>query len=131
MIRDSYQVQSPILFLVFNRPDVTALVFNEIKKAKPKKLYVAADGARDIKELNKCNIVREIATNIDWDCELITLFREKNLGCKYAVSSAISWFFENEEQGIILEDDCLPSNDFLDFVMKCCHFIKMKPKFVL
>jgi len=53
MIRDSYQVQSPILFLVFNRPDVTALVFNEIKKAKPKKLYVAADGARDIKELNK------------------------------------------------------------------------------
>lgn len=128
MIRDSYQVQSPILFLVFNRPDVTALVFNEIKKAKPKKLYVAADGARDIKELNKCNIVREIATNIDWDCELITLFREKNLGCKYAVSSAISWFFENEEQGIILEDDCLPSNDFFRFCDEMLSFYKDETK---
>lgn len=128
MINDTYLVESPILFLVFNRPDVTALVFNEIKKAKPKKLYVAADGARHDEELNKCNIVREIATNIDWNCELLTLFRDENLGCKYAISSAISWFFENEEQGIILEDDCLPSNDFFRFCDEMLEHYKDETK---
>jgi glycosyltransferase involved in cell wall biosynthesis len=115
MTNDTYLVQSPILFLVFNRPDVTAVVFEEIKKARPRKLYVAADGARNESELDLCRKTREVATKVDWDCEVITLFRDKNLGCKYAVSSAISWFFENEEQGIILEDDCLPSNDFFRF----------------
>ena len=50
--------------------------------------------------------------NIDWECEVKTLFRDENIGCKYAVSGAINWFFENEDQGIILEDDCLPSQSF-------------------
>ena len=112
-----YKVKSPVLFLIFNRPDVTALVFEQIRAVKPSKLYIAADGARDNKENEKelCNETRKITDLIDWDCELKTLFREQNLGCKYAVSSAITWFFENEEEGIILEDDCLPQNDFFVF----------------
>ena len=60
MTKNIYLVQSPILFLVFNRPDVTALVFEEIKKAKPKKIYVAADGARNDVELNNCLKARQI-----------------------------------------------------------------------
>jgi len=112
-----YNVKSPILFLIFNRPDVTALVFEQIRKVKPSKLYVAADGARKNKEKEAelCQETRAILNQVDWDCEIKTLFREENLGCKYAVSSAISWFFDNEEEGIILEDDCLPQNDFFFF----------------
>ena len=117
MKNQQYRVKSPVLFLIFNRPDVTALVFNQIKKAMPSRLYIAADGARKGKtgEIEQCDETRKIVANIDWDCEVKTLFREENLGCKYAVSSGISWFFENEEEGIILEDDCLPNQDFFFF----------------
>jgi hypothetical protein len=108
---------TPILFLVFNRPDTTAEVFKEIRKVRPSRLYVAADGARKDKfgEAEKIAKVREIATAVDWPCELFTLFRDKNVGCKYAVSGAISWFFAEEEAGVIIEDDCLPSQDFFWF----------------
>lgn len=107
-------LQTAVLFLVFNRPDTTARVFEAIQQAKPPRLYVAADGPRDGREdeAERVAKVREIATKVDWPCDLKTLFREKNLGCKYAVSGAITWFFEQEEQGIILEDDCLPSQSF-------------------
>jgi hypothetical protein len=103
-----------ILFLVFNRPDTTAKVFEQIRRYRPARLYVAADGPRRERtdEAERCARTREIATRIDWPCTLKTLFRDDNLGCKVAVSSAISWFFEHEEEGVILEDDCLPSPSF-------------------
>ncbi len=108
---------APILLMVFNRPDETKLVFNAIKKVQPKKLYIASDGPRKHVEgeIERCNQVKDIIKCIDWNCEVKTLFREENLGCKYAVSSAINWFFENETKGIILEDDTLPSNSFFYF----------------
>lgn len=110
-------MRSPILFLVFNRPNPTRQVFEAIRAAKPPKLYVAADGPRPNREgeQERCEEVRRIATAIDWDCEIKTLFRDKNLGCKIGVSSGIDWFFENEQQGIILEDDCLPAKSFFLF----------------
>jgi hypothetical protein len=106
-----------VLFAVFNRPNVTASVFDAIRKVRPRRFYVAADGPRlDIPgEAEKCDIVRGIATAVDWPCEVKTLFRDDNLGCKRAMSSAITWFFEQEESGIILEDDCLPHIDFFEF----------------
>lgn len=110
-----HPLNTAVLFLVFNRLDTTKKVFEAIRQAKPPRLYIAADGAREAKvgEDEKVQAVRNyVMENIDWDCEVKTLFREKNLGCKYAVSSAITWFFEQEEQGIILEDDCLPSQSF-------------------
>lgn len=110
-----HPLNTAVLFLVFNRLDTTKEVFRAISQAKPPRLYIAADAARaNIEnEVKKVQDVREhIMQNINWKCEVKTLFREKNLGCKYAVSSAISWFFDNEEQGIILEDDCLPSQSF-------------------
>jgi hypothetical protein len=111
------QLETAVLFLVFNRPDVTKRVFEAIREAKPTRLYVAADGARSDKqgEVSKANKVREIATAVNWKCEVKTLFRDENLGCKRAVSSAIDWFFQHEERGIILEDDCLPHQDFFIF----------------
>jgi hypothetical protein len=109
--------KTAVLFLVFNRPDTTIKVFEKIRETKPSRLYVAADGPREgySDEKEKVMKVRKIATNVDWPCELKTLIRDKNLGCKKGVSSAITWFFEQEEQGIILEDDCVPHLDFFSF----------------
>jgi hypothetical protein len=108
---------TPVLFLIFNRPDTTKQVFSAIQKARPPRLYVAADGPRseNPSEATSCELVRSITTNVDWDCEVKTLFRDQNLGCRLAVSQAICWFFANEPEGIILEDDCLPSQSFFWF----------------
>jgi len=113
-----HPLNTAVLFLVFNRLDTTKQVFEAIRKAKPPRLYIAADGARENKEgeKEKVEAVRNyVMDNIDWDCEVKTLFKDQNLGCKMAVSGAIDWFFENEEMGIILEDDCLPSQSFFWF----------------
>jgi hypothetical protein len=114
---NSYQVKSPILFIIFNRPETTRQVFSRIRDAKPTRLYIAADGPRSthLSDEALCLDARNISGHIDWDCEVKTLFRDGNLGCKNAVSSAISWFFDQEEQGIILEDDCLPAESFFSF----------------
>jgi hypothetical protein len=109
---------SPVLFIVFNRPESTQKTFEIIRKAAPSKLYVAADGPRkDVSgDYEKCRRVRQIIENgIDWDCEVFFLFRETNLGCGAAPRNAISWFFSHEEMGIILEDDCVPCDSFFRF----------------
>ena len=94
-------IKTPILFLIFNRPDTTKKVFDAIKKVAPSKLYIASDGPRENKEneFNLCQESRSIINEIDWNCEIKLLFREKNLGCKIAVSSAIDWFFQHENEG--------------------------------
>jgi len=120
-------LQTAVLFLVFNRLSTTKQVFEAIREAKPPRLYIAADGAREAKdhEDKKVQEVRNfIISNIDWDCEVKTLFRKNNLGCKMAVSGAIDWFFNQEEMGIILEDDCLPSQSFFWF----CEELLLKYK---
>ncbi len=110
-------LQTAVLLLAFNRPDVTSRVFEVIMSVKPPRLYVAADGPRANRpdEFAKCSEVRAIVSKVDWPCEVKTLFQIENLGCKLAVSSAITWFFKQEEEGIVLEDDCLPSLSFFWF----------------
>lgn len=108
---------TPILFLIFNRPLMTEKVFERIKEIKPKYLYISADGPRKNitdDQLN-CEKTRKLIEKIDWDCNLQLNFNEVNLGCKNAVSSGITWFFENVEEGIILEDDCIPDISFFIF----------------
>lgn len=110
-------MKSPVLFLVFNRPSTTKRVFEAIRAARPPRLYVAADGPRQgrVGEVQLCQEVRDIATAVDWPCEVKTLFRKENLGCKMGVSTGIDWFFEHEEEGIILEDDVLPLPSFFPY----------------
>ena len=117
---------SPVLFLIFNRPEITQQVFSAIRKAKPPRLYVAADGPRSDypNEDEKCEHSRKIATNVDWDCEVKTLFRDQNIGCRLAVGQAIYWFFEQEPEGIILEDDCLPSQSFFWFCQEMLEYFR-------
>lgn len=102
---------------MFNRPAQTARVFEAIRRARPSRLYVAADGPRPdrVGERHRCGEVREIATQVDWPCELFTLFHHSNRGCASAVSDAIGWFFAHEGEGIILEDDCLPDHSFFAY----------------
>lgn len=108
---------TPILFIVFNRPEITKKSFTKIRQIKPSKLYVACDGPREGFENEKRNVneVQKIATTIDWPCEVKTLFQKNNLGCRKGCITAINWFFDNEEKGIILEDDCLAHLDFFYF----------------
>ena len=108
---------APILLIGFNRPDFMANQISAIRPWRPRRVYVAVDGPRADREgeAECCRQVRECVKLVDWPCEVKTLFRENNLGCKYGVSGAISWFFENEESGIILEDDIRISGDFLRF----------------
>ncbi|WP_343523798.1 hypothetical protein [Pedobacter sp.] len=111
-------LETPVLFLIFNRVETAVDVFEEIRKARPKQLFIAADGPRKNNQSDqyKCPEVRnQILNRIDWPCELKTLFRAENLGCGKAVSQAITWFFDHVEQGIILEDDCLPNQSFFSF----------------
>ena len=121
---------TPILFIIFNRPDVTGLVFDEIKKVQPKQLFIAADGPRPNRpaDIELCNETRKIINQIDWPCEVKTLFRERNLGCGQAVSSAISWFFNLVEEGIILEDDCLPHPTFFNYCQDLLVYYRHNPK---
>ncbi len=107
-------MKSPVLFIIFIREDTTRRVFEQIRKVKPPRLYIAADGPRPDRpdDIEKCKATRSVVNDVDWDCEVKTLFREKNLGCGKGVSSAITWFFENEEQGIIIEDDILANPEF-------------------
>jgi hypothetical protein len=121
---------SAVLFIVFNRPEKTSRVFDAIRKARPSRLYVAADGPRSNKEgeAEKVEKVRQICNQVDWDCQVHRLYRDQNLGCKIAVSSAIDWFFRQEEQGIILEDDCLPHPDFFRYCSEALGRYKDDPR---
>lgn len=105
----------PILFITYNRFETSRLVFESIRAQKPTKLYFASDGPKNDSDYEKIIRVRDLVSLIDWDCEIKTLFRNKNLGCRIGVSSAITWFFEKEDMGIILEDDCLPNTTFFPF----------------
>lgn len=111
-----YQILSPVLLTIFNRPDTTQRVFAQIREGRPRKLYVAADGPRPDREQEKtlCEQTRAVI-QVDWDCEVHYLYRTENLGCKLGMSGAIKWFFEHEPEGIILEDDCLPGEGFFRF----------------
>jgi hypothetical protein len=110
-------LKTPILFIVFNRPDTTQIVFNAIRNIRPLRLYVSADGPRPsvASDADRCAKTRKIIEQIDWECDVKTFFRDRNLGCGLGPSTAMNWFFEKEAEGIILEDDCLPSNSFFWF----------------
>ena len=108
--------QTPILFIIYNRPDVSMLAFDQIRKTQPKRLFIAADGAKEAKDIELCEQTRSrVLQAIDWDCEVYKKFEEQNLGCGVGPSSAISWFFEHVDSGIILEDDLVPHDSFFDF----------------
>jgi len=109
--------ESPVLLIVFNRPDTTQIVFDAIRKAKPGKFYIAADAPRDgnVADEKNCALVKEIVKKVDWDCDVHYRFAEVNQGCGPGPFNAISWVFEHEDRTIILEDDCVPALPFFNY----------------
>lgn len=113
----------PVLLVGFNRPHATSQVVSILREVKPSRLYVACDGPRPNRsgDVERCHAVRQLFSSVscgglvDWPCELFTLFHEKNLGCLAGPVAALDWFFEKEEEGIILEDDILPDLSFFPY----------------
>lgn len=108
----------PVLFIMWNRPKCLEYSFRIIREVRPRFLYVACDGFRDKDELNNKLVVRcrnMVEQLVDWPCELSLRYLENNVGCKEAVSGAITWFFDNVESGIIIEDDVICQKDFFQF----------------
>ena len=107
----------PVLILAFNRPDTAARVFDALRAVKPPRIFFAVDGPRAEKpdEAQRVAKVQALASTADWPCDVQTLFRPRNLGCKNAVSQAITWFFEQVDAGIVMEDDCVPHPSFFPF----------------
>ena len=113
----SEQNSTPILFCIFNRPALTARVFEAIRARKPRALFIAGDGPRNLNPEDEANVAaaRQVVSNVDWDCDVHTRFQSKNLGCKNGMASAINWAFGHTEELIILEDDCLPDPSFFRY----------------
>lgn len=108
----------PVLFLTFNRPQHTRVVLERLRQIQPQRLYVHCDGPRpqhpaDLENVQQVRAV--IETLVDWPCEVHTLFREQNMGLREGVYDAINWFFGQESEGVILEDDCVPDPTFFRF----------------
>lgn len=109
--------QVPVLMIVFNRPEKTRQAFEQVRKARPAQLFLAADGPRPDRpeDVARCEQTRAIVTAVDWPCTVETLFRDRNLGCKRGVEEGITWFFSQVAAGIILEDDCVPAPSFFPY----------------
>ena len=113
----TWQLSTPVAFFIFNRPDTTGRVFEAIRRARPARLLVVADGPRPGRggEAEKCAAARAIIDGVDWPCEVSLDFSDENLGCRRRVSSGLDWVFGLVEEAVILEDDCLPHPTFFRY----------------
>jgi len=112
----------PVLLLIYNRPEYIKKNIINLRKVKPKKIYIFCDGPKNEKDKHLCLSAIKETKKINWKCTIKKRFLKKNLGCKNAVSSGISWFFKNNSRGIILEDDCIPNKSFFKFCEKMFNF---------
>jgi hypothetical protein len=110
-------MNTPVVLIIFNRPDLTAQVLASIKHARPRQLFVVADAPRPThpEDQRLCAETRALVEQIDWDCEVLRNYADTNMGCAHRVASGLSWVFEHVERAIILEDDCLPEASFYQF----------------
>lgn len=110
-------LNAPIAFIIFNRPQHTRQSFAVIRAQRPSKLLIIADGPRigHPTDADRCRETRELVAHIDWPCEVLRNYADVNMGCKRRVSSGLDWVFEEVEKAIVLEDDCLPNEDFFTF----------------
>ncbi|MCB0791119.1 MAG: nucleotide-diphospho-sugar transferase [Flavobacteriales bacterium] len=111
----------PVLLTAFVRYDTANQVMEALRKIRPARLYFACDGPRNAEDVPRCEKVRSLVELVDWDCDLHTRFSAVNRTSKQGMFEAISWFFEHEEAGIILEDDIVPSPSFFPFCEELLH----------
>lgn len=125
----SYKV--PVLFITFNRLDTSRQVFEAIKSQQPQKLYLFSDGPRKDKQ-GEANAVYEVrnwlTSQINWPCDVHTLFLDQNMGPRYALGHAVNWLFAHEEEGVIFEHDCLPHPSFFPFCAELLERYRNEPR---
>lgn len=114
----SSEIDVAVLLIFFTRTDKTVQVFEQIRKARPSKLYLYQDGPRadrpdDTEKILNCR--KAVEEKIDWDCEVHRMYQERNYGCDPSEFIAQKWMFSIETKGIILEDDDVPSQSFFSF----------------
>ena len=125
------KLELPILLLAYNRPLLIKKVIKSLRKIKPKYLYIACDGPKDFikKDITLVKETRSVIEDqIDWNCTKKKLYRDKNKGCRFGVSEAITWFFKYVNEGIILEDDCIPHPDFFAFTEELINYYRNNKK---
>ena len=110
-----YKTINPVSIVIFNREDKAAHLYEALKKVQPQKLFIIADGPRNETETEKCERTRRVFEKIEWPCTIIRNYSDTNLGCARRVASGFDWVFQNVEQAILIEDDCIPSVDFFRF----------------
>ncbi len=125
-----FELKTPVAFIIFNRPDATAKVFEEIAKARPPMLLVIGDGPRINRagEVERVEAARAIIQMVNWPCEVLYNFSEVNLGCKVRVSSGLDWVFQQVSEAIILEDDCIPNETFFQFCEQILERYRLDPR---
>ena len=114
----NFSLNTPVVLIIFNRPFETQKNIDSLRKIKPKKIFVVSDGPRIDIPKDKVNVAkcREIIDNIDWECEIIRIYSDVNLGCMNRVVTGLDEVFTKADKAIILEDDCIPTLDFFRFV---------------
>lgn len=120
----TFNLRTPVALLAFNRPDTTAQVFAAIREARPSRLFLIADGPRpdNSKDVVLCSEVRRILEKVDWPCEVMHNYSDRNVGCKKRVATGLNWVFEHVEEAIVLEDDCVPDGTFFAFCEEMLDF---------
>lgn len=133
MINNTESICPPVLLIVFNRPDLASQVLKRIREIRPRELYIAGDAPRtEIATDSKlCELTRNVITEVDWKCNLHTLFQEKNLGCKKGPEAAINWFFTQVDEGIILEEDCLPDISFFRYCAELLEYYRNEERIMM
>lgn len=108
----------PIAYFIFNRPKHTRQSFDVIRRLKPALLLIISDGPRPhvFSDIDKCQEVRSIVSNVDWPCEVRLSYSEENLGCKLRLTTGLDWVFNQVKWAIVLEDDIIPHPNFFNFV---------------
>lgn len=126
----TFRLNTPVALVIFNRPDTTAQVFAAIAKAKPPILLIIGDGPRPERpgEKEKVEATREIVRGVDWDCEVLTNISDSNLGCGKRPASGFDWLFQQVDEAIILEDDCLPHPSFFQFCEEMLNRYRHDPR---
>lgn len=111
-----HPLETPVALIIFNRPEETTRMIDAIRQARPKRLFVIADGPRSDAERALCDATRAVIdTQVDWPCDVQKNYSDRNLGCGVRPATGITWVFERVEQAIILEDDCIPDRSFFYF----------------
>ena len=108
-------MNTPVAMFLFNRPELTARVFAEVRRARPSTLLLVADGPRSEQESIRCELARKAVERIDWDCRVLRNYSDVNLGCRGRMSGGIDWVFAQVDEAILLEDDCLPDPTFFRY----------------